>query len=134
MLRKSVFILLIFYFINTQAQNIHDLEHSKQFANYLFKTQQYSLAAEEYERINFLEPENIQNKYLLITSYRKAKEYQQALKRFYVLFDNNLSNIPSNFAEEYVKLLLHTNQYNLALNYLSINDSLNINLKQNINI
>jgi len=131
MVRNLVFISLFFCFINIQAQNIHDLNHSKQFADYLFKTHQYSLAAEEYERIAFLEPENLQNKYLLITSYRKAQEYQQALTRFNIFFYNNLSNIPADFAEEYVKLLLLTRQDSLALSYLNTNESLNQELKQN---
>jgi len=134
MFGKLSTILWVLIAINIHAQNIHDLEHSKQFADYLYKTGQYDLAAEEYERIVFLEPDNLQNKYLLISSYHKAREYKQALKRFNYFFENNLAGMPADFAEEYVKLLLLTRQDSLAINYLNQNFSLNTELKNNLHL
>ncbi len=128
---KNIFaILILLCIVQAKGQDIHDLNHSKQFADYLFKTRQYSLAAEEYERIVFLDSVNIQNKYMLILSYRKAEEYSQALNRFTFFFKNRFI-MPANFAEEYVKLLLLTKQADSAFSYLSINQSLNAELKQN---
>jgi thioredoxin-related protein len=129
---KTIFTLFVFLsLVSVKGQDIHDLNHSKQFADYLFKTRQYSLAAEEYERIVFLDSANFQNKYMLIMSYRKAKEYNQALKRFNIFFENQFEYMPANFAEEYVRLLLLTKQDSSAFSYLSINKSLNSELKQN---
>ncbi len=129
---KNIFaILILLCIVQAKGQDIHDLNHSKQFADYLFKTRQYSLAAEEYERIVFLDSVNIQNKYMLILSYRKAQEYKPALKRFVYFFNKELKTMPANFAEEYVKLLLLTEQADSAFSYLSINQSLNTELKQN---
>ena len=121
----------LFVFFCLHAQDIHDLNHSKQFADYLFKTGQFAMAAEEYERIVFLDSANIQNKYLLISAYRKAGNYNQALNRFQVFFKDNFTLMPSNFAEEYVKLLLLTGKDSIAFNYLNLNKSLNQSFKQN---
>lgn len=123
-------IFILFFMVQAKGQDIHDLNHSKQFADYLFKTRQYSLAAEEYERIVFMDSVNVQNKYLLILSYRKAKEYNQALNRF-TFFFKDIRTMPVNFAEEYAKLLLLTKQADSAFNFLSMNHSLNTEFKQN---
>ncbi|MCF6240611.1 MAG: hypothetical protein L3J74_04610 [Bacteroidales bacterium] len=124
-------ILVLLFVFPAKGQDIHDLNHSKQFADYLFKTRQYSLAAEEYERIVFMDSVNVQNKYMLILSYHKAKDYHRALNRFTYFFNKQLKTMPANFAEEYVKLLLLTKQADSAFNYLNINKSLNWELKQN---
>ena len=130
--KRLFFLPVLMVFFNTAfAQNIHDLDHTKQFADYLFKTGQYEFAAEEYERIVFLEPENLQNKFKLIEAYRKAGNYKASLLRFDLFFKDRLADMPPDFADEYVKLLLLTRQDSLAYHYLNLNSSLNIELKQN---
>jgi tetratricopeptide (TPR) repeat protein len=128
MLLSFVLLCLIF---SIQAQNIHDLNHSKQFADFLYKTEQFQLAAEELERIVFLDPTNRNLKLKLIKSYRKANSYQQALNKFDILFKENLIELPPDFAEEYVKLLIFTKQDSTAYNYLSLNKTLNPTTRQN---
>jgi len=128
MLLSFVLLCLIF---SIQAQNIHDLNHSKQFADFLYKTEQFQLAAEELERIVFLDPTDRNLKLKLIKSYRKANSYQQALNKFDILFKENLIELPPDFAEEYVKLLIFTKQDSTAYNYLSLNKTLNPTTRQN---
>ena len=124
------FILLSFA-LCIQAQDIHDLNHSKQFADFLYKTGQFQLAAEESERIVFLDPTNRNLKLKLIKSYRKANSYQQALSKFDILFKENLIKLQADFAEEYVKLLIFTKQDSTAYSYLSLNKTLNPTTRQN---
>ncbi|MBN2756872.1 MAG: hypothetical protein JXR51_06800 [Bacteroidales bacterium] len=107
------------------------MDHSLQFADYLFKTEQFDLASEEYERIVFLKPDNQQNKIKLIQSYRFSKKYDLALKKIEYFFGEKPTNIPVDFAEEYVKLLLITNKNEDAYNFLEINNSINPQKRQN---
>jgi len=113
------------------SQDIHDLNHSKQFADYLYKTGQFKFASEEFERIVFLDSKNLTFKLKLINSYRKAEDYYPALNRFNLFFGNSLFELPAEFAEEYVKLLMLTKQDSLAYNYLSLNKTLNPDARQN---
>ncbi|MEN8119594.1 MAG: hypothetical protein ABFS35_04580 [Bacteroidota bacterium] len=113
------------------SQNIHDLNHSKQFADYLYKTGQFQLASEEFERIVFLDSTNQNLKLKLINSYRKAENYSLALNRINLFFGEQLFNLPADFAEEYVKLLMFTKQDSLAYLYLSLNKTLIPSTRQN---
>lgn len=129
----SFLILLVFLsgIFQIRAQDIHDLNHSKQFADFLYKTGQYQLASEEYERIVFLDSTDSNLILKLIKSYRKANNYQQALSKFDILFHKQLVDLQVDFAEEYVKLLIYTKQDSLAYSYLSLNKTLNPTTRQN---
>ncbi len=132
---KRLILLTVILQINSYSlvfsQDIHDLNHSKQFADYLYKTEQFKLASEEFERIVFLDSANTMFKLKLINSYRKAENYHQALRRFYQFYGTQLTKVSADFAEEYVKLLFLTKQDSLAFNYLSLNKTLNTNTRQN---
>ncbi len=52
------------------AQDLYDLDHSRQFARYLMVTQQYKLAAGEWERVLFLNPADSAARINLLKSYR----------------------------------------------------------------
>ncbi len=112
------------------SQDIHDLNHSKQFADYLYKTGQFQLASEEFERIVFLDSSNQNLKLKLINSHRKAKNFDQALGRFNLFFGKQPIDISADFAEEYVRLLILTKQDDEAYNYLSLNKSLKAEVRQ----
>lgn len=130
-LRLITVIALINSFTIIHSQDIQDLNHSKQFADYLYKTGQFQLASEEFERIVFLDSTNQNFKLKLINSYRKAENYTLALDKFNLFFRKQFIELPTDFAEEYVKLLIFTNQDSLAYNYLSLNKTLNPNTRQN---
>jgi len=131
----SITTFLCYLLLNTNSnlysQNIYDLEHSLQFADYLYKTNQYELAAQEYERIVFLSPDKQNFKLKLIKSYRLSKNYNLALNKLKYFYEDTLVNLPNNFANEYVKLLLITNKNEKAFNYLDQNKTINHRTKQN---
>ncbi len=135
----KIFILLILFgqigsYIKVFSQDIHDLSHSKQFADYLYKTKQFQLASEEFERIVFLDSANQNFKLKLINSHRKAGNYNLALDKFSQFYGSELINLSANFAEEYVKLLFFTKQDSLAYNYLSLNRTIHPGTRQNFQL
>ena len=107
---KILIFSMFTYSTNNQiySQNLRDLNHSLQFADYLYKTKQYELAAEEYERVVFLSPNKQNFKLKLIKSYRLSKNYNFALNKINYFYKDSLVYLPNSFANEYVKLLLIT--------------------------
>lgn len=84
-----VFCLLIPWCITAQPQaqtNIFDLVHSTSFAQYLMISQQYDLAAIEYERMTFMRPNSDSIKYNLLLSYRLSGKPMQATARYRQLY------------------------------------------------
>jgi len=129
---KILIISLLIFIVDDKlySQNLHDLDHSLQFADYLIKTKQYDIAAEEYERIVFLSPNKPDFKLKLIKSYRFSKNYNLALNKIEYFYKDTL-NLPTNFATEYVKLLLITNKNDKAFNFLELNKTIPPVKKQN---
>jgi hypothetical protein len=71
----------------TAAQtNIFDLAHSTSFAQYLMISQQYDLAAIEYERMTFMRPSSDSIKYNLLLAYRLSGKPLQATARYRQLY------------------------------------------------
>ncbi len=102
------------------AQNIYDLKSTREYAAHLYQQQDYLLAAMEYERLVFMKPGKIEFKQLLVSSYRKAGEYQLGIN---VLADSDMSTplIP-----EYGKLLLlsgNLDKFHTLINNQDISDA-----------
>ncbi|MFC2097966.1 hypothetical protein ACFLSI_06500 [Bacteroidota bacterium] len=87
------------------AQNLYDLENSRSFASYLMRTKQYSLAAQEYERIVFLAPNDSIAKLSLIQSYRLSSQHSRGISRINDLFPMGIKSLSTDFTNEYTKLL-----------------------------
>lgn len=116
---KQVVIIILFVVVaNTiKGQNLYDTTHTKIFAQYLYNTQQYKFAAEEYSRLadstcsNYLD-------YALksIECYEIAYDYKNAINQFekHILPHGN---IDSTFFFNYVKLLVKNHQYQSAYLY-----------------
>lgn len=64
------------------AQDIYDYAHSRAYARYLLQSQQYQLAAEEYERLIFLQPENDTLRADLLRAYRRGNTPQRGLEQW----------------------------------------------------
>jgi hypothetical protein len=107
------------------AQNIYDLPNSLQFGNQLMKTQQYSLASEEFERILFMSPDADTVKMQLIRSYFLNEKYSQVIKRTDSLYFGN-NYIPRMIAVDYSRSLLLTNRTHGLENFSSISRELTI--------
>ncbi|MBN2349382.1 MAG: hypothetical protein JXJ22_11115 [Bacteroidales bacterium] len=108
MIRYLKLYLFIFFILTafcgfSQEMNLLNTENTESFAKYLLNTKQYKFAAQEYERLIFLNPQNINYKKELLLSYRNSGDYLQGLKTYklFVSEDNNMGDI---FLIEYVKL------------------------------
>jgi len=104
---------------STQAQNLFDAEHTQDYARYLFQAGEYSLAAEEYERLAFMQPNNTEARLSLVSAHRKAGALTTALYRLEQYFPAD-SGLTSDFAREKARLLLLTGQLNGARKLLAI--------------
>jgi len=72
-LKKYIISLLLFPIIipcSLHAQNIYDLSHSRQFAQYLMQSHQFQLATSEWERVLFFTPGDTIARLNLIKSFR----------------------------------------------------------------
>ncbi|MFN0173840.1 MAG: hypothetical protein ACKVU0_04255 [Saprospiraceae bacterium] len=74
--------LFTFVAISISAQDIYDYAHSRAYARYLLQSQQYGLAAEEYERLIFLRPDNDTLRADLLRTYRKGDTPQLGLEKW----------------------------------------------------
>jgi len=72
----------LFGAISLQAQDIYDYAHSRAYGRYLLQSQQYALAAEEYERLVFLRPDNDTLRADLLRVYRKGETPQRGLEQW----------------------------------------------------
>jgi len=126
-----ILIIIILYDSKSKAQNIFDSENSKKYADNLFKNKQFALAAEEYQRVIFLTPNDYHAKLNLIKSYRLAKQYELGIQAVDTFFKANLTAIAPVYANEYVNLLLLTHNQTIANTYLNQNTSFDSLTKQN---
>ena len=109
---RSFFISLAVFFsiINLSfAQDLYGLENSTKYANYLMLSEQYKLAAEEYERLVFLDSANIGFKSKLVQAYRNSGNFSLALDRVNRFSNGNILSLPKSLAQEYLSTLLLIN-------------------------
>ncbi len=117
--------LLIFVLYKpAQAQNLYDIPRSKEFASYLFHSQQYSLAAIELERLIYLEPQNDSLRENLIRSYSFNKDFATAGKRIDAFFPEKKA-ITSPFDDLYAFNLLADKKTHATRDFLATNATLN---------
>jgi hypothetical protein len=130
--RLIIVINLIFFgshpFIS-YSQDLYNLEHSLKYAEYLFSSQQYSLAAEEYERLVFFDRSNTDFKYNLIRSYRLSGDLNSGIKHIYLLYGNSLDTMPQILASEFVKLQLLTDSLSVVENFVNQKNKLSVENK-----
>jgi len=115
----SCFFVLICLF--AKSQNYYDAVHTKQFADFLFNTNQYNYAAQEYERLTFMQPQNDSAKLMLLKSYKLDKNYSLAIERLNGFFKLTPDSFPINFAKEYIELQIDNNNFSEAYKFASVN-------------
>lgn len=123
------FILIGLYPHFCYSQDLYNLENSRKYAEYLSSSQQYTLAAEEYERLVYFDKSNIRFKYDLIKSYRLAGDLNSGIKRIYSFFGNALDTMPQIVATEFVRLQLLTDSLSVAENYIQQKNKLSLENK-----
>ncbi len=108
------------------SQNLFDETNTFKFTDYLFKTQQFNLASQEYERLVIMVPSNLNYKLSLIQCYRLSNNYTLAEKRFSDFFSDSLFLLPNSISEEFLKIKLL--QENLPSAQSFINQSIRLDL------
>ncbi|MFC2136953.1 tetratricopeptide repeat protein [Bacteroidota bacterium] len=123
----SIIILLFSHFFSIQncySQNIYDYTHTEKFANYLFHSKDYNLAIQEFERLIYMNPDNVDAKIKLIKSYRYLNRDSIALQRFNKIFTNNDVQGVHDVSQEYINLLINVKEYNKSMQYLTSQNAL----------
>lgn len=131
--KSILFAVLVFLFAfngKITSQDLRDLEHTLKFADYLFKTRQFILAAEEYERAVYYDSTNNRALLRLFQSYRYAEKHDVANQRFKLLLGDSIYHIQQDLAKEYVNNLFLRKEFKPAFDYLKKNASLNGSDKQ----
>ncbi|SOE21419.1 hypothetical protein SAMN06298216_1889 [Spirosomataceae bacterium TFI 002] len=116
---KRLIALLLFLFFSTFAQaqdDIYNLENSKEFAAYLLESGQYKSAINEYERVVFMAPNDLEQSVLLLKSYRLAEDYEQGIIKASALFPN-LIEMPKEHSIEFSKSLMSLRSWDRANNF-----------------
>ena len=125
----SSIILFFFVLSHSFGQDLFNEENSSKFAEFLFKTQQFNLAAQEYERLVFLAPGNSNYKLSLLQSYRYSGDLTSAQKKMIFFFGDSLFKINQTFGTEYLKLQILQGNLTEAQNYIRQNSRLDENVK-----
>ncbi len=112
--KHFIFYLLVVVQVAVYGQDYYDAAHSRKFAEYLFKTGQYNLAAQEYERAVFLNPPDTVARLHLVRSYRLDGQYARSIELTERFFFDSLSSMPVSHAREYIRSLILQKEYEKA--------------------
>lgn len=121
---KNSKILLIISFLcllnnlNIQSQDLYDLQSSKKYAEYLLSSGQYISAAEEFERLIFMDSSNLDFKKNLVLSYRKGGNINAGLNKIRDFSQNDYNNMPVSLSLEYIALLISSGDTQNAGNFI----------------
>ncbi|MBN1949802.1 MAG: hypothetical protein JW801_01275 [Bacteroidales bacterium] len=118
-MRKKIRLLVVLAMVAlpafSQDDNLFSQEKIEAYAGFLFNTNQYGFAAEEYERLVFLDRSNEQYQAKMLKSYRFAGEYDQGMRAFESLNDPR-EITGTDLLKEYSKIsLLSGNPGNIRL-------------------
>ena len=100
------------------SQEIYDYNHSKKFSDYLYKSGQYKLAIDEYERVIFLNPQDTSSMFNLLKSYRLSNKSEAGFVKFDKLFPEE-NKMPRSFKKEKIRLFIKNDRFNEASHLLS---------------
>ena len=106
--KKLLLLLLLglFNFLAFSQDNLFNYENSLSFARFLKLSNQLTFAAEEYERLNFLWPEDTVVRLELVQTYRLSKQCDK-LSAFFENYHNDFFLSKSwNFEREYLRYSL----------------------------
>lgn len=105
-MRLTTLLIFSFLCLSLGAQDIYDYPHSRAYARYLLQSQQYDLAAEEYERLLFIRPGNDTLRVELLRAYRKGNTPQRGLEQWAKWKLNGQLSKSQALYGEYSRLLL----------------------------
>ena len=113
----------LFFINNSYSQDIYNYENSLKYAEFLYKTKQYSNAAEEYERLIFLKSDSTTYKIKLVNCFILNQNYQKGIDRINLLYPNN--QFPEKVSAKYSDLLILNSDINKLSDFLSNPNKLN---------
>jgi tetratricopeptide (TPR) repeat protein len=120
---KTNFLILFFLIsIDLFAQDFYDHGNSLKFGEYLYNSNQYDLAAREFERCVFLKPDDRESFVYLFKIHRKENAFDKAIDCYKRYSGNlNYNEMDSTFGSEYFKLLIQNEKYRDAASFLNVN-------------
>ena len=129
--RITLITLLLF---STQAffclsQNLYNLENSQRYAEYLFSSRQYKLAAEEYERLVYFDLSDLNLKYKLVKSYRLSGDINLGIDRLYSFYGDSIYAMPQSLATEFIKMQILTDSFSVVKKFIQHNSTLSLENK-----
>ncbi len=122
-LSLNIYFILLYFIssgsLHAQDEDLYNLQNSDKYARYLLAGRQYNLAAEELERLVFLDGNNDEYKNLLITAYYKTGNTLKAAERIRQLYKGNLLVMPESISVKYLVLLQESDSLPQILHYLN---------------
>lgn len=116
------------------TNNIYGRENTLQFAEYLMAAQEYESAAMEFERLLFMDQESDSIRLRLLRAYRLAGSYGIGKNRFRDFYSPENPETPQIFAQEYLKLLLLSKDYDQSQHFIETNEKLPNSYKNNVEL
>lgn len=96
-----------------QSENIFDTTASLQYAQHLYKSKEYRLAQEEFQRLHYFLPESQTVLYYLLETQRLNGAVQEALNLFQESYANTL-DAPPRMQQQFYRLLLDQQRFDRA--------------------
>lgn len=121
--RLLFFLIYLSAPFSVYSQDIYNFENSCRYGQFLFETRQFQQAAEEFERVLFLAPDNDTVKRQLIKSYLLGQQYTLVNRRTDSLFKVRES-IPRELAIDYSKALIMAEMNFNAAQFIGSNRNL----------
>ncbi len=125
-MKKLAFILVILTAFGSKSysqENLFDETNTRKFADYLLESGQYTFAIKEFERLNYLVPQDQQVRYQLLKSYRLAGLNEEGEQRTYRLFEP-LKEMPRIHSLEFSKMLMNQKKWDRAINFWNQSETL----------
>jgi hypothetical protein len=119
-----VFSILLTAIRLSYGQNLMDYGHSLRYADFLFQNKEYTLSAQEYERITRMEPNDTSSMLKLIQSYRLKGDIRQAESKLERMFSNVGTNLPEPFALERIRIFYKNGQFKECRSFLQKNSTM----------
>lgn len=121
-LRTSIILLFHILIASVYSQTAYDFEHTLKFGQYLFNTNQYQLAAQEFERAVYFHPNDSLSNFMLFKTYSVLNQTDKALSGYKKYSgDKTLSSMPDSYGTLYASLLIKNANYSQCLSFIDKN-------------
>ncbi|MFB6342730.1 tetratricopeptide repeat protein [Saccharicrinis sp. FJH62] len=121
-LKNSLLFFLLFFSLNALSQTAYDFEHSLKFGQYLFNTNQYNLAAQEFERAVYFQPQDSVSNFMLFKTYSILNQKDKALIAYRNYSkDYDLKLMPDSYGTLYASLLIKDGDYDECMSFIEKN-------------